>query len=59
MLFDELLVARYVQQQIDDAVLFGDADLPFGHGRRGRSQRQHGKYQREARARGGLDQSIP
>jgi len=22
-------------------------------------ERQHGKYQREARARGGLDQSIP
>ncbi len=32
---DELLVARHVQQQIDDAELFGNADLAFsmrGHG---------------------------
>lgn len=59
MLFDQLLVPCDVQQQIDDAVLLGNPDPSFGLGGRGRSQRQHGEHQRQAGARGGLDQSIP
>ncbi|MNT66687.1 hypothetical protein D3C72_2047680 [compost metagenome] len=59
VLFDELLIARHIQQQIHNAVLLGDADAPFGHRGRGRGQRQHGKNQRQASACGGLDQSIP
>jgi hypothetical protein len=30
VLLDELLLLRHVEQQVDDAELLGDADLPFG-----------------------------
>ncbi|KAG1180762.1 hypothetical protein G6F35_016120 [Rhizopus arrhizus] len=57
--FDQLLVARHVQQQVNDAVLFRDADAPFGQGGRGRRQRQHPQNQRQGGAGNGLDQSVP
>ena len=58
MLFDQLLVARHVQQQVDDAVLLGDADATLGLGRRGRGQRQYGEDQGQAGAGENLRESV-
>jgi hypothetical protein len=30
VLLDQLLLLRHVEQQVDDAELLGNADLPFG-----------------------------
>jgi hypothetical protein len=48
VLFDQLLVLRDVQQQVDDAELLGDAQLAFGLGgarrRPGRRGRGGGEF---------------
>lgn len=38
VLFDQVLVTHHVQQQVDDAELFGNTDLAFGLGRCGGGQ---------------------
>ncbi len=48
LLFDELLIARDVQQQIDNAELFGNADLSFGM--RGYSGAHAGRADRNGEA---------
>ncbi len=51
VLLDQVLIAHHVEQQVNDAELFGDADFTFGlgHGRRDQAAGDQAETQADGR----------